>query len=902
MYNYLDNEENEACVNRIRLYLSKGLSFEDLKNPEYVEDREFRYVWGEMSSEEKRIFLGCVKEYEILDGRSSELKSRDDENTVSTNSRKDKKISKHQFSSWNLYEKRLKEKNFSIDDIESIKSASKNICERLREKTDPENPIRGAVVGNVQSGKTANFAGLMAMAADEGWNVFVVLTGTLNNLRDQTEERLKEDLKDGSNKWEFLQAGKSGGFLDGRIRLKESDNERYVFTIIKHRNRLEYLIRNLQSLKDRASKIKILIIDDEADQASVNTKKLDRDRSTINKLIVYLTQNLDSKGKPAKYKYGSVNYVSYTATPYAILLNENLPDSLYPNDFIFALTPSKLYFGPRQIFGSDDGEYPGLEGMTIIDDDIGLKMKSISKKGLPDTLKDCISWFLCCVALKRCRKSVKPVSMLINPSHIKIDHAVVAKAVFEYLSAEKNYVLSLCEKVYERETKKISRETLKENYGDYALLDSVTDYPEFIDIKTEIENLLMEDITQARFVDETENGLAFGKGIHLCIDNSSEERFFEDESYNPRIVYPKEGDEGFGETAHAFLVVGGNTLSRGLTIEGLVASYFLRDARQGDTLMQMGRWFGYRQGYELLPRIWMNSSTRNAFKVMTSIDDELREQIRKYSRENISPGELKLRVKNIPEAEICLKLKTVTSKNKMQSATTSLSFSGRDIEMHRFSKGAALKNNIDLAESFIKGIGVPELKGGVYLWRDLPFSKIENFYSRYHKKEYDSPRDFDRCFIWLRSANSDKVFDNVDFVLASLKDPVFDWKISEEITAGCVQRFVKETSPESDMYVIDSLSDKTHRIVNLDYDDPKIEQHRKKLMEGDRVARDICRKIQGLDTKPVFVMYRVFGDKESRKEDTDIIGLAVSIPDGLNHEDKYAEGYLYLEELIGQDM
>src|SRR5699024_2991633 len=140
---------------------------------------------------------------------------------------------------------------------------------------------------------------------------------------------------------------------------------------------------------------------------------------------------------------------------------------------------------------------------------------------------------------------------------------------------------------------------------------------------------------------EQDGSLKFHKGIHLCIDNSAAK-------YSPnehvRIVYP----EGKNKPKHAtlFIDIGGNTLSRGLTLEGLTTSYFMRNTFMSDTLMQMGRWFGYRNGYEIYPRIWMNETARDRFKFVAQLDQELRETIEEYAEKNATPSDYGVMVKN----------------------------------------------------------------------------------------------------------------------------------------------------------------------------------------------------------------------------------------------------------------
>ncbi len=139
--------------------------------------------------------------------------------------------------------------------------------------------------------------------------------------------------------------------------------------------------------------------------------------------------------------------------------------------------------------------------------------------------------------------------------------------------------------------------------------------------------------------------MSYHRGIHLCIDNSTEEEVIEGSNQHVRLLYPS-GSNSSPDFSPAFIVIGGNTLSRGLTLQGLTSTYFLRSSSQMDTLMQMGRWFGFRSGYELLPRIWMTKDTLLKFKYMTLAEQELREELRVYMEPPfVDPSEIAPRVK-----------------------------------------------------------------------------------------------------------------------------------------------------------------------------------------------------------------------------------------------------------------
>lgn len=277
-------------------------------------------------------------------------------------------------SSWQLYRKKLLLNGFKEETVDEIERTTHKILKRLSDDTTDSEPIKGLVVGNVQSGKTANMAALMAMAADWGWNMFIVLSGTIENLRIQTQNRLFNDLnQQGTLWWRPLQHLSKNVDISQKAQSLHFDinsKERYFTVCLKNSSRLKKFIQWAQADKNQQRKMKILVIDDEADQASINTKKIDRDeRNKINGLICALVNGKNEKGEDIDSKYRAMNYIGYTATPYANILNEAGRESLYPRNFITTLAVSKEYFGPQQIFGyyGDAVDFNGLDIVRTID-------------------------------------------------------------------------------------------------------------------------------------------------------------------------------------------------------------------------------------------------------------------------------------------------------------------------------------------------------------------------------------------------------------------------------------------------------------------------------------------------------------------------------------------------------
>jgi hypothetical protein len=233
--------------------------------------------------------------------------------------------------------------------------------------------------------------------------------------------------------------------------------------------------------------MKILVIDDEADQAGINTCKIDQDElSRINKLIRALVNGKNEKNEDIDTQYLAMNYIGYTATPYANILNEP-PEkgSLYPQSFITTLAVSKEYFGPQQIFGytGDSVAFDGMDIVRTIDDEELIELKSIHDGDVfttPESLLDAVCWFMCGVACMRIWDYKKPVSMLIHTSQKTTHHSAIASVVNDWIVNTPNKdIIKRAERVWYEETSKFSLETFRTQYPIYDRPDeAINQYPD----------------------------------------------------------------------------------------------------------------------------------------------------------------------------------------------------------------------------------------------------------------------------------------------------------------------------------------------------------------------------------------------------------------------------------------
>lgn len=547
-------------------------------------------------------------------------------------------------SSWMRYKKHLLDQGWYKDSVSQLGINAVATLRRMSRNTKnrQQGAIKGLVVGHVQSGKTANIASMMSVGADNGWNFFIILSGTIESLRKQTSSRIFGDLNHlGNLHWyqlSHLGSNQEDSHKLQNLLLNSKSVNRYFTVSLKVKSRLEKLIRWLKSDERKLNQMKLVIVDDEADQASINTS-ID-ERTTINRLIIELTK------MPAL----AVNYVAYTATPYSCFLNEAFQESLYPSDFIKTLKQSEEHFGPRQIFGIE-GQSRGLDIIRIIPKDTDnktgdyyqiLEIHQGNTSELPQSLKDSLSWFICCSAIRRIQGYRKPVSMLIHTSQRQSHHQNIANAVLDWLRDSQIEVLSNCLTIYEEETKRFGLEEFKEQFPSYRLIQDIKTYPKYSDLVQTIKEVV-SDVSHIFYMEDRQDlKIKFSKGINLCIDNSANNGITI-ENEHIRLLYPDSTNSVDWSTS--FIVVGGNTLSRGLTLEGLVSTYFLRNLYQADTLMQVGRWFGYRRGYELLPRIWLTDDTNEKFRFLVSLEEELRDDLVSFQEDRCSPREYGPRVK-----------------------------------------------------------------------------------------------------------------------------------------------------------------------------------------------------------------------------------------------------------------
>jgi len=729
---HLDSPDYDPVRDFIRLQREKNVEWNDIPSitPPFENIQQWlvfmikQHFWpNDMNLDQWEAIKSTVREYE---SSQQDIYGDESAHVVADKATNGPCVpSTHPDSSWQLYRKELQKDLKDEEDVQAVENIAAKILSQLVLDTKEKDAIKGLVIGHVQSGKTANMAGLVAMAADCGFNVFVILSGTIENLRKQTEERLAQSLssQNGNLHWNHVShPGPDSPPQDRLDTLVPGDSRRFLTVSLKNVHRLKAL-RNWLTRPQRVSeKLRILIIDDEADQAGINTAAItEEDRRQINDQIIRLTQI------PAR----AINYVGYTATPYANVLNEGPGQSLYPKNFITTLGVSRKYFGPRQMFGvHGDPDSEGLDVVRPIPPEDLHQISEIHKdpdSSLPVSLREAIAWFTCAAAVRRHIGNNSPVSMLVHTSHNTTHHSNLTAAISRWLTEDPDEVVEIAGTVWASETTRFTPAVFMDQLPLFPR-EHIGSYPEDFrkDLLPHIRTLLQE-VSPIPLTGESQSEMQYHAGIHLCIDNSKPQQFATDTPVQVRLVYPQK------DLDHptSFLVVGGQTLSRGLTIKGLVSTYFLRSTTLGDSLMQMGRWFGYRNGYALLPRIWMTGTTYLRFAFLSRVEDDLRQSLKDLEASGLTPEQYAPVVTTHP----VLSFLRITAKDRMQAARpVTVDFSGVTAQTIYFRNDAArLGKNIDFAVRFLDSLGEP-LPGrrGAWHWDNVAFSRIADFLDGLH--------------------------------------------------------------------------------------------------------------------------------------------------------------------------
>ena len=652
------------------------------------------------------------------------------------------------FYYWDRYKKYLEEvKHWNPRVTSKLGKVSDEILDQCGDPSGDDFHIRGLVLGDVQSGKTSNYTALANKAADVGYDLVIVLAGMPELLRQQTQKRLdKEFCGRQSNlyldpkstvKYAPVGVGRYGnkktiacftseandfnaGVLKSNGLALDTVNSTILLVVKKNvtiLNNLFVWLKHNNPLNANGQIAKSLfLIDDEADNASINTKNPDSDPTAINNAIRLLLST-----------FSKTTYLAVTATPFAnIFINPvqgtdliirgkdgqiaetiaDVPD-LFPADFIYALDPPTNYIGAERIF-SDNGDQKHMLEQIVPADFLKVfpdkHKKDLVVKELPDDLYKAAGYFLLTNAIRDYRgDTMEHRSMMIHVSRFILVQNQIAEILNAWLDQVKSDLRNYAAlPVYKSD--EIALIKFLHNIWDEYDLDKKA--------KTDWEDIITNYLYRAV----------------APIDV----RAVNGETGSASLDYDNHKDDGL-----RVIAVGGNTLSRGLTLEGLMVTYFYRNTNMYDTLMQMGRWFGYRPNYDDIVKIWLSIDAIDWYGQIQTATQDLKNQIYKMKAAKLSPRDFGLKVRQDPGALI------VTARNKMRTAQTikcPISVSGHLLETPRLVASLdVLKNNTEIVERYIdrlafEGKRVPESEFKThnnYFWEGVSSDSVSELLANF---------------------------------------------------------------------------------------------------------------------------------------------------------------------------
>ncbi len=598
--------------------------------------------------------------------------------------------------------------------LRSIDNSSDAILHQMESTERGYFSSKGLVVGYVQSGKTANFTAVVAKALDAGYRLVVVLTGIHENLRRQTQQRMDCELTGEPDHRELDHVPlHSPNRRFSRFTTRDCDfastglghldvDEGYPNPILLVMKKNPARMRSFIRWVERASEetrfhLPLLLIDDEADLASIDTRygrgqgpttTPTPTNESIRRILALFPRNV---------------YVGYTATPFANVLidmsveHDTCGRDLYPRNFIVALPRPEDYFGAERVFsrGRDShyvrtiatAELPRFVPTTTT-------LHSIPRDVTGSLYNAVLSFILAGAARAARQQGAKPMTMLVHTTHRQAGHSRMREVLDRYC----NSLRALWADQYEGP--RLRRHFACLWHQDFMRTTQMLD----------------DDFPGRRMGFSAIEGHipTFLDQIHVLELNASSEDELDYTQYPDRKV----------------IAVGGNQLSRGLTLEGLAVSFYLRRTGAYDTLLQMGRWFGYRSGYEDLTRVYTSEVLASWFEDLALVEQELRDDIGRYEDEGLTPAEVSVRIR----AHRTLR---VTARNKMGAAQVIRgSFSGRLAQTIWFQldQPAVLRQNLATAGSFVDELhqAYPcQQRDGAYILQGIPHGPVMDFLEGY---------------------------------------------------------------------------------------------------------------------------------------------------------------------------
>lgn len=830
---------------------------------------------------------------------------------------------------WKLYKRfLLKEGSMDFSSLNKLDEVTlPQIMNQLGNPTDDllEQRVRyGLVIGDVQSGKTSTYGGLICKAADAGMKVVILLAGQTETLRQQTQERMEEDIvgytirNDGSNNTNASLVGV--GHFDGYSRIVtaytsyqddfkvgrdrtmaslEASSSLVMFVVKKNVPVLKRLYRWLtnknQTLNEKGKlPYSLLLIDDEADYASINTKKPDYNPTATNSIIRKLAE-----------AFMNSNYVGFTATPFAnIFINPDKDENietmdLFPRDFIYVLPTPQPYIGALRIFAQPSDKNPNYGNcnymLRFITDIIEPSREELANmpeerkrfgpltyshktdwRGiLPDSLNDALKCFYLANVIRDLDDDKQaPRTMLVNISRWKDVHSYVKQKIQDVIANDYNEIYC--------------------NFS--GIKDKDISLPLYQKLKQLFENHYRNCGYDIDIVLHKNNLLDAIEKIRPIVVNGTKEAKEDTPNYklNPSL---------------RIIAVGGLALSRGLTLKGLMVSYFYRNTATYDTLMQMGRWFGYRPKYDRLCQIWITNTSANWYREIAESTEELKEELGRMNLQHFSPKEFGLRIRRDDTAL------EITARNKMRSATPIqevVSFWGnifetpyfsRDPEVNRHNVGESYK----LIQSILKDGGSFEKAGKTasLITQNVPVDKIENFMSQINISTFN------------RRFPKDKILENIEKSLED-NDELKKWDVVIVGGSGAMYDVIPDLKIKRVLRTISEWNGSVYGFTNHGVvggnNDGRIGLDNPDIIQDDYFRKENCSTVSSktwfkyAQRNPILFIYPIFPKDQEHAEgalkkyfeeigNDPIMGYAIGFP-GYGHPE--SEEHQYFIDVVYQ--
>lgn len=836
-------ERNSANVVKFVQTLLYDSEYTGKITPALIEEQiakviNMKPIWGE-GLDHAAVIDELIRRFSVWVGQDTTLKNEVGHKPWLNSERK------KDWRYWQRYQDWLESK-LSLAAIDALDQSTDSILGLL------EDPLsqgtwdrRGLVVGHVQSGKTGSYTGLICKAADAGYKIIIVLAGMHNNLRSQTQIRLDEGFLGFSTNSdpttvEYIGVGMGGreasikpncatnrsekGDFNRRVarHLAITPEQRpWLFVVKKNKTVLSSLLawvkNHVADTTDSdgrkvVNNLPLLVVDDEADHASVDTGEQvldaegvpndDHQPTAINSLI-----------RKILHSFNRAAYVGYTATPFAnIFIHERGETKeegkdLFPSSFIINLAAPSSYVGPSKVFGlqTPKGRIGGLPLVRVIDDHQSSSqfgwMPQKHKNGhlplnegkptLPNSLIEAIDAFLLVCAIRFLRgQQNEHSSMLVHVTRFNSVQREVYTQINEHVrhlrqritrGLDNEFILFRLKELWEKDFLSTTATILK-SYPDEVPCQSCN--------WDDVLRVLADSIAD----------------IEIRMINGTAK---------DALDYAENQKKGL-----KVIAIGGDKLARGLTLEGLCVSYFLRASKMYDTLMQMGRWFGYRPNYIDLSRLYTTSELIEWFGHIADAAEELREEFNLMAASGSSPREYGLKVQSHPVLMVTSRLKMRTARNLM------VSFSGQIVETTSLYKDSIIiENNLNVTKTLLDALGSPHEinptkfrgerkdKWTGYIWSNISSSEVINFLSDYrtHPAAYKVNSSVLAEFVRAMSSNGELTSWTVALVgIASGES----YSFSSDIKINMIKRTADKHV--HDRYSIGRLLDPKDEAIDLD--------------------------------------------------------------------------------------